>query len=128
MISGMRCLQKLWCNMSRHEDRLRLRHMLRYSREIMTLARGKARADLDHERLLNLALVRLIEIVGEAACRVSPETRAGHPEIPWAQITNMRNRLIHGYDWVDFDILWQTVIEDIPELAAKLEAFVPTEE
>jgi uncharacterized protein with HEPN domain len=114
--------------MSRHEDSLRLRHMLRYSREIMTLARGKARADLDHERLLNLALVRLIEIVGEAACRVSPETRAGHPEIPWAQITNMRNRLIHGYDWVDFDILWQTVIEDIPELAAKLEAFVPTEE
>jgi uncharacterized protein with HEPN domain len=114
--------------MSRHEDELRLRHMLRYSREIMALAQGKARAALDRERLLNLALVRLIEIVGEAACRVSAETHASHPEIPWAQITNMRNRLIHGYDSVDFDILWQTVIEDIPELAAVLEAIVPAEE
>jgi uncharacterized protein with HEPN domain len=113
--------------MSRHDDGLRLRHMLRYSREIMALTRGKARADLDRERLLNLALVRLIEIIGEAAYRVSTETRAAHPEIPWAQITSMRNRLIHGYDWVDFDILWQTVIEDIPELAAVLEPIVSRE-
>ncbi len=114
--------------MSHHEDGVRLRHMLRYSREIITLTQGKARVDLERERLLNLALVRLIEIVGEAAYRVSPETRAGHPEIPWPQITNMRNRLIHGYDWVDFDILWQTVIEDIPELVAMLEVIAPAEE
>ncbi len=110
--------------MSRHEDNVRLRHMLEYSREAVSLVQGKTRADLGTERVLNLALVRLIEIVGEAANRVSMEMRASHPEIPWAQMTSMRNRLVHGYDFVDFDILWQTVIEDLPALIAALEKIV----
>jgi len=110
--------------MSRHDDQVRLTHMLQYSREIVSLTQGRTRPDLDQERLLNLALVRLIEVVGEAACRVSDDTRTRHPEIPWAQITSMRNRLIHGYDCVDFDVLWQTVVEDIPTLIAALEAIV----
>jgi uncharacterized protein with HEPN domain len=72
------------------------------------MVRGKTRPDLDRDRLLNLALVRLLEIVGEAASRMPQEERARHPEIPWSDIVSLRNRLIHGYDEVDFDILWQT--------------------
>jgi uncharacterized protein with HEPN domain len=68
------------------------------------------------DRPLNLSLVRLLEIVGEATNRVPPRERAKYPGIPWAQIVGLRNRLIHGYDNVDFDILWQIVTEDLPPL------------
>jgi uncharacterized protein with HEPN domain len=84
---------------------IRLSHMLDHAREVIVLSEGRSRSDLDTDRLLNLALVRLLEIVGEAANRVPPEERQQHPEIPWPQIISLRNRLIHGYDAVDNDIL-----------------------
>jgi uncharacterized protein with HEPN domain len=73
------------------------------------MTRRKKRADLDQDRMLELALVRLMEIIGEAAGRVTPETRAQLPNLPWSDIVAMRNRLIHGYDSVDPDILWTTI-------------------
>jgi uncharacterized protein with HEPN domain len=63
----------------------------------------------------------LLEIVGEAASRVPADERAKYPGIPWAQIVGLRNQLIHGYDNVDFDILWQIVTQDLPPLVAELE-------
>ncbi len=110
-----------------HNPDVRLRHMLDAAREASEMARGKTRADLDRERQLNLALVRLLEIVGEAANRISPQERAKHPNIPWPQIVGLRNRLIHGYDNVDFDILWQIVTQDLPPLIAELEKILPPE-
>ena len=98
--------------------------MLDHAREAMALVQGKTRADLDSDRLLNLALVRLLEIIGEAANRIPEEEQAHHAEIPWPQIVSLRNRLIHGYDSVDFDILWQIVTEDLPPLIASLETIV----
>jgi uncharacterized protein with HEPN domain len=100
--------------------------MLDHAREAAAFAHGKNRADLDADRLLNLALVRLLEIVGEAAARVPEDVRAQHPEIPWAQIVGLRNRLIHGYDAVDLDILWEIVSDDLPPLVANLEHLVTT--
>lgn len=85
------------------------------------MVHGRKRADLDQDRLLNLALVRLLEIIGEAANRVPEEQRAELPQIPWPQIVSLRNRLIHGYDEVDFDILWQMVVHDLPPLIEALE-------
>lgn len=85
------------------------------------MAQGRSRADLDRDRQLNLALVRLLEIIGEAANRVPDEERIRMPEIPWPQIVSLRNRLIHGYDEVDFDILWQIVTRDLPLLVVALE-------
>ena len=93
--------------MPRRDKHLPVRHMLDHAREAVTLAQGKGRADLDDDRLLELALVRLLEVIGEAASRVSGEDRARYPEVPWPQIVSLRNRLIHGYDAVDLDILWQ---------------------
>jgi uncharacterized protein with HEPN domain len=111
--------------MSRHDDDVRLRHMLDHAREAATLASGHERADLFEQRQLELALVRLLEVVGEAAARVSPSTQASLPDIPWAQIIGLRHRLIHGYDDVDYDILWQIVTADIHQLIAELERRLP---
>lgn len=113
--------------MSRREDILSLRHMLEYAREANEMAQGKKRKDLDRDRKLNLALVRLLEVIGEAASRVSPGKRARHPGIPWPEIVSLRNRLIHGYDAVDFDILWEIITHDLPPLIAELEKIVPIE-
>lgn len=107
------------------EDVVRLRHMLDYSREAILLAGGRTRGELDKNRMLQLSLVRLVEIVGEAAGRVTVETRSQCSQIPWPQIAGMRNRLIHGYDFVDYEILWRTVTEDLPALVGLLEPLVP---
>jgi uncharacterized protein with HEPN domain len=107
--------------MPRHDADVRLRHMLDAAREAAHMAQGKTRADLDADRPRNLSLVRLLEIVGEAASRVPADARGEYPGIPWTQIAGLRNRLIHGYDNVDFDILWQIIIQDLPPLIAKLE-------
>jgi uncharacterized protein with HEPN domain len=110
--------------MSRHDDQARLTHMLKHAIEAMEMARGRARADLDRNRQLNLSRVRLLEIIGEAATRVSAATQQEHHSIPWSAISSMRNRLIHGYDEVDFDILWDVVQQDLPELIPKLRAIL----
>ena len=94
--------------------------MLDHAAEAMALAQGRTRADLDADRTFNLAITRLLEIVGEAAARVTDFTRDRYPQIPWAQIASLRNRLIHGYDEVDFDILWDIVQNDLPALVAEL--------
>jgi uncharacterized protein with HEPN domain len=107
--------------MPRHDTDVRLRHMLDAAREAAKMAQGKTRADLDADRPLNLSLVRLLEIVGEAASRLPPGERAQYSGIPWAQIVGLRNRLIHGYDNVDFDILWEIVAKDLPPLIVALE-------
>ena len=106
--------------MSRHDDELRLGHMLQYAREAVGFAAGRARDDLDRERMLNLALVRLIEIIGETANHVSRARQSRQPEIDWPRVIGMRPRLIHGYDGIDFDILWDTIILELPSLIATL--------
>jgi uncharacterized protein with HEPN domain len=83
-----------------------------------------SRADLDSDRLLELALVRLLEIVGEAASRVPGEDCARPPEIPWPQVVGLRNRLIHRYDAVDMDIRWRIIEHDLPPLIAALETIL----
>jgi len=103
------------------EDEARLRHMLDHAREALALVEGKTRPDLYSSRILSLALVRLLEIVGEAAGRASPEVTSRYPAIPWAEIVGLRNRLVHGYDSVDLDIMWQILKGDLPPLILQLE-------
>jgi uncharacterized protein with HEPN domain len=98
--------------------------MLDHAREAVEMVRGRSRADLDADRQFNLSMVRLMEVVGEAATRVPEEFRSRYPEVPWRQAAGMRNRLIHGYDAVDFDILWAIVQQDLPPLIAQLQAII----
>lgn len=110
--------------MSQHSDDICLRHMLDHAREAVAMVSGKTRKNLDSDRMLELSLIRLIEIVGEAANRLSPQAQQSHPDIPWQKVRGMRNRLVHGYDAVDFNILWDTVQFDLPELITMLDPIV----
>jgi uncharacterized protein with HEPN domain len=106
------------------KDKVRLQHMLDAAEEALSFVRGKTRADLQSNRMLVLSLVKEIEVVGEAASRVSEEFRADHPQIPWQEIIGMRNRLIHAYFDVDLDVLWSTVTKNLPKLSAELETIL----
>jgi uncharacterized protein with HEPN domain len=107
--------------MSRHEVVVPLRHMLDAAREAAGLVRGRSFDDVLNDRLLTLGLVRLLEIVGEAAGRVPADFQAAHAAIPWPQVVGLRNRLIHGYDDVDLHIVWRILCDDIPPLIVELE-------
>lgn len=106
--------------MAHRDDALCLRQMLERADEAVHLTKDHARADLDSNQLLSLALLQLLMMVGEAADRVSPARRQRHLEIPWEQIIALRDRVIRGYDTIDFDILWKIVTADLTPLVAAL--------
>lgn len=101
-------------------DVVRLRHMVDAIEAAERFARSRTRGDLDTDQMLLFALVRAIEVVGEAAARVSDGGRAEMPSVPWNAIIGMRNRLIHAYFDVDRDILWTTVTEALPALRVQI--------
>lgn len=103
------------------EDKVRLRHMLDAANEIREYVQSSTREDLNHDRKLVHSLVRLFEIIGEAANQVSQELRANIPQIPWSVLIGMRNRLIHAYFSVNLDVVWSTSIKDAPSLITKQE-------
>lgn len=110
--------------MSQRDDQVYLKDMLDHAREAVRMAAGKTQADLAQNRMLELALTRLVEIIGEAATRVGSEIKSNHPQVQWREIIGMRNRLTHGYDTVDLKVLWDTIAEDLPPLIADLEKIV----
>ncbi|MDA0745113.1 MAG: DUF86 domain-containing protein [bacterium] len=103
-----------------NDERIRLQHMRDSAQEALSFARRRTRQDLDRDRMLTLSLVKSIEIIGEAAVKVSAETQHLYPQIPWAQIVGMRNRLIHGYFDINLDRVWDTLTEDLPPLLRML--------
>lgn len=102
--------------------------MILHANEAVDLLRDKSWDDLAHDRVLSLAIVRLLEIVGEAANRIPRDTQAKYPQIPWPQMISLRNRLVHGYDAVDLDIVWVTVTQDMPPLIDALNAILAEQE
>ncbi len=107
--------------MSPHDDERRLRDMLDYARKAVYAVRSAERTDLEIDEILGAALERFVEIIGDAANRVSDARKQAMPEIPWKQIIGLSNRLIHGYTAVDQDVLWDVVHDDLPRLIARLE-------
>jgi len=91
------------------DDLIRFRHMLDAAKETISFIKGKKRSDLDTDRMPALSLVKSIEIMGEAASKVTKESRDSHPEVPWLNIIGMRNRLIHAYFDIDLDRVWDTI-------------------
>jgi uncharacterized protein with HEPN domain len=106
------------------QDEIRLRHMLDAAREAVAFAEDHAREDLDSNQMLVRALSMSIGIIGEAASKVSADVQSAYPEVPWPQVIGMRNRIIHAYFEVNFDILWETVTDRIPELIEQLEGII----
>ena len=110
--------------MSRRDDTVRLRHMLDAARKACVFTEGLTLDVVRSDEIRSLALVRLLEIVGEAARAVSSNFQKQHSEIPWAGIVGLRNRLIHGYDDVDLEVLWEVIKDELPTLIDELEGLV----
>jgi len=106
------------------EDRVRLRHMLEAALEIQQYVQSATRGDLKSDRKLVHSLVRLLEIIGEAANQVSSELRDQVPEIPWTVMVGMRNRLVHAYFAINLNVVWSTSSEDIPPLISQLRSLL----
>jgi uncharacterized protein with HEPN domain len=104
------------------KDEDRWAHMIEAVEDVLRFMVGHSRTDLDQDKMLRFAVVRAIEIIGEAASKVTPETRARHAEIPWPAIIGMRNRLVHAYFDIDTDILWVALTQEIPHLLSQLKA------
>ena|SRR3989338_4651890 len=97
----------------------------RHSREFVA---GLTRKDFVQSKLHQNAVMKTLEIIGEAAGKISQETRHAHPEIPWNELIGMRNRLIHEYFRIDLEKVWDTVQNDIPSLITLVEPLVPPKE
>ncbi len=73
------------------------------------------------------AMIRCVEVIGEASTRLGPQFHGEHPEVPWRLITGMRNRLIHGYDEVNVGLLWETATLDAPAMLSAVESILRAE-
>ena len=105
-------------------DLVRLKHMLDAANEIVDFTKQKNQNDFNLDRKLQLSVVHLLEIIGEAGSSISDEVKNKYPKIPWKSIVGMRNRLIHGYFDIDLIIVYKTATEDIPPLIKQLEKIV----
>jgi uncharacterized protein with HEPN domain len=97
------------------------------AKEAASFIQEEERASLDVDRKLVLALMKSIEIIGEAATKITKECQEDLPQIPWPNIIGMRNRLIHAYFDVNLEILWKTVTEDLPGLIDELEKILSSD-
>lgn len=107
--------------MCRYDDRASLKDMRDHAKEAVELLGNTSVNELKNRRVLELALRKLVEIVGEAASRISHTTQQRHTEFPWDKIVGMRNRLDHGYFDVSLEQLWKTINNDLPYVIKQLE-------
>ena len=106
------------------DDAVYVGHMLDMARQARELVASRTRADYDADVALRLALAHLVQNIGEAARRVSPQLQQAHPDIPWRNIVGIRHKVVHDYFYVDYDIIWDVVTSDLPGVVSKLELIV----
>jgi len=107
--------------MSDHDDRLPMLQMLEIAQQGLEVVGSRTRNSIHTDRLLQLALCHVILITGEAATRVSDAGRARHPDVPWAKAIAARNFIAHGYDRIDYDVVWDTIADHFPSLITALD-------
>ena len=112
---------------SRDNTALFVYDIVTFARDAVGLAKGRVRADLDSDLALRLALVHLIQMIGEAAGGLSDEFKQAHPDIPWTRIVGMRHRIVHEYWRVDVDVVWEVVRDELGPLAERLAPHVKDE-
>jgi uncharacterized protein with HEPN domain len=106
------------------DDLIRLRHMLEAPQTALNFMKDENRDSLNTDQKLVFAVVRAVEIVGEAASKLTKDFRDKNPQVPWAAIVGMRNRLIHAYFDVDLDQVWSAITVDLPILITELENII----
>jgi uncharacterized protein with HEPN domain len=110
--------------MTQKDDRVYVQHMIDNSNKAINFVKGISREDFDGDEKLRLALTHLLQIIGEAARRISPEFRAEYPQIPWKEIVGMRSKVVHDYLNIDEDIVWKTIKSDLILLVSQLETIL----
>jgi uncharacterized protein with HEPN domain len=104
------------------DDRIRVQHMLEAARDVAALAAGRSLDDLRTSMPVRRAMVNAIQEIGEAAAKVSPLGRARIPGVPWGVVVGMRNRLVHGYDEINIEVVWKVATEEVHGLITALES------
>ncbi len=107
--------------MTQRDDQVYVGHMLDTANKAIGFVQDVTRKTFDNNELLRLSLTHLLQIIGEAARRVSPDFRAAYPQIDWKAIVGMRSKVVHDYLNVDEDIVWDTVLNELPSLVNELE-------
>lgn len=110
--------------MTRHDPLVCMGHMRDHAQEAINMLGDMTEQELSEDRTIQLAVTRLIEIVGEAANRVTNEFRDLHPNVPWRQAVGMRHIIAHGYDIIEYAVIWDTVKNNLPELVRQLNAIL----
>jgi uncharacterized protein with HEPN domain len=113
--------------MTRDKTDVSLREMLDYSREALSFVENVEFQQFESDRMSSLAVVRLVEIVGEAENRIPTDVQSQYPKNPWREIIDMQNVIAHGYDILDYEILWKVLEYDLPRLIQALEKIIPQE-
>jgi uncharacterized protein with HEPN domain len=108
-------------------DLIYLGHMLDMCQKGLEISTGKTHYQYENDETLKLALTHIVQVIGEAADRVSDEFKLNHPRIPWHEIIGMRHRIVHDYMNVDEDVVWAVVKNDLPALSEVLKETLPTE-
>lgn len=112
--------------MSRDESRLL--DILLAARKVQAFCEGVRREEFEADELLQNAVLRLLQVIGEASRNISQETQDAHPEIPWREMISFRHKLVHEYFRIDFDEVWGVIHRDVPELIRLIAPLVPPEE
>jgi uncharacterized protein with HEPN domain len=110
------------------EDKIRIKHMIDAAEEALSFTAGISETEFNKNRMLVLSIIKEIEIIGEAASKVSEDTKLKHNKIPWQDIVDMRNRLIHGYFDVNVKLVWNTIKNDLPSLLKSLNEILRSNE
>lgn len=113
--------------MLRKTDRERLTHMLGAAKEAMQFIADCSYEAFAGDRMRQYAVLRAVEIIGEAATHISPAYRNAHPDLPWRDIVGMRNHLVHAYFDIDIRVTWKTVTEDLPPFIEQVEQLLRSE-
>ena len=113
--------------MPRKSNLERLAHMRDAANEAVSFIANLSYEEFVSDRIRQYAVIRAIEIIGEAGANVTQDYRAAHPDIPWQAIIGMRNHLIHAYFDINISLTWQTVMEDLPPFIVKLDDLLKEE-
>jgi uncharacterized protein with HEPN domain len=109
-------------------DEVYLLDMLIAARKAMKFIDGIDLIEFQDNEMIQNAVMRPLEIIGEASARISTEFRKAHPDIPWRDMVGLRNRLIHEYFRINFDAVWDTIQNDLPALIEQIEPLIPKED
>ncbi len=101
-------------------DRYRVVHMIEFCEKLAELTSHLSEEILEGDWMQTYAIMQLFEMLGEAANKVSGRLKEEHPEIPWQDTTDLRNRLIHGYNDIEYHLLWYGLEHDLPSLLDQL--------